>query len=93
MKGRLLSGRMVASMSRLELFASGASGERINPFIVDDFFESGCPPQGGRKRQLVKMDQSLTSAIDGWIAQHEQPMTRSEAIRRLVEMGLKGKTR
>jgi hypothetical protein len=34
------------------------------------------------------MDDSLTSAIDHWIAQQEQSMTRPEAIRRLVEQAL-----
>jgi hypothetical protein len=33
----------------------------------------------------------LIEAIDAWGAASEQPITRSEAIRRLVELGLKSK--
>jgi len=35
----------------------------------------------------------LIEAIDAWGAASEQPMTRSEAIRRLVEMGLAAKAK
>jgi hypothetical protein len=41
---------------------------------------------------LVKMHDPQLDAIDTWIAkQHESDLTRPEAIRRLVELGLKAK--
>jgi hypothetical protein len=50
----------------------------------------GPASQGGRKPpQLVRMDGSLTSAIDDWRAKQQDQPTRPEAIRRLVEIGLK----
>jgi hypothetical protein len=33
------------------------------------------------------------AAIDGWIASQEEELTRAQAIRRLVELGLKAKTK
>ena len=50
----------------------------------------GPPSQGGRKPpQLVRMEDSLTSAIDKWRAKQDDELSRPEAIRRLVELGLK----
>jgi hypothetical protein len=37
------------------------------------------------------MDDSLTSAIDHWRKKQKDELTRPEAIRRLVELGLKVK--
>jgi hypothetical protein len=37
------------------------------------------------------MDDSLTSAIDQWRKKQDDELSRPEAIRRLVEMGLKAK--
>ena len=52
----------------------------------------GPPSQGGRKPpQLVRMDDSLTGAIDKWRDKQEDEPSRPEAIRRLVELGLKAK--
>jgi hypothetical protein len=52
----------------------------------------GPPSQGGRKPpQLVRMDHSLTGAIDKWRDKQEDDLSRPEAIRRLVELGLKAK--
>ena len=40
----------------------------------------------------ARFDPATVAAIDAWAATSEQPLTRSEAIRRLVERGLqKGK--
>jgi hypothetical protein len=49
----------------------------------------GPPSQGGRKPpQLVRMDDVLTSAIDHWRGKQSDELSRPEAIRRLVELGL-----
>ena len=50
----------------------------------------GPPSQGGRKSaQLVRMDGSLTDAIDHWRENNQSDdLSRPEAIRRLVEIGL-----
>jgi hypothetical protein len=37
------------------------------------------------------MEDALTSAIDRWREKQEDQLSRPEAIRRLVELGLKGK--
>jgi hypothetical protein len=43
---------------------------------------------------LVKMHDPQLDAIDAWIAkQQESDLTRPEAIRRLVEIGLKAKSK
>jgi hypothetical protein len=39
----------------------------------------------------VRFPQTLLDAIDAWGAASEEPLTRSHAIRRLVELGLKAK--
>jgi hypothetical protein len=42
--------------------------------------------------QVVRMHDQQIAAIDAWIAkQKEHALTRPEAIRRLVELGLKAK--
>jgi hypothetical protein len=52
----------------------------------------GPPSQGGRNSpQLVRMEDSLTSAIDNWREKQDDELSRPEAIRRLVEIGLKAK--
>jgi hypothetical protein len=52
----------------------------------------GPTSQGGRKpAQLVRMDDLLTGAIDKWRDKQEDEPSRPEAIRRLVELGLKVK--
>lgn len=50
----------------------------------------GRPPTGGRDPHVtVRMPQSLIDDADAWAAAND--MVRSEAIRRLVELGLKVK--
>jgi hypothetical protein len=52
----------------------------------------GPPSQGGRKpAQLVRMDDALIHAVDLWRRSQEGETSRPEAIRRLVEIGLKAK--
>jgi metal-responsive CopG/Arc/MetJ family transcriptional regulator len=48
----------------------------------------GRPPTGGRDPHVaIRMPQTLIDQVDSWGAENEG--TRSEAIRRLVELGLK----
>ena len=50
----------------------------------------GRPPTGGRDPHVaIRMPQTLIDRVDAWGAENEG--TRSEAIRRLVELGLKAK--
>ena len=50
----------------------------------------GRPPTGGRDPHVtVRMPQTLIDDADAWAAANDT--VRSEAIRRLVELGLKGK--
>jgi hypothetical protein len=50
----------------------------------------GRPPTGAESVHLrVLPDQS--AAIDAWIEKQKDPPSRPEAIRRLVELGLKAK--
>ncbi len=40
---------------------------------------------------MVRMHDKQLAAIDGWIGRHDAELSRPEAIRRLVELGLKAK--
>ena len=40
---------------------------------------------------LVRIPPAEVEPIDTWMAKQKEPMTRPEAIRRLVEIGLKAK--
>lgn len=52
----------------------------------------GPPSTGGRRPpQLVRMDDGLTRAIDYWREGQDDNPSRPEAIRRLVQIGLKAK--
>ena len=49
----------------------------------------GPAPTGIGTPIVVRMQPSPLAALDAWIARQEHPPTRPEAIRRLVEAGLK----
>lgn len=53
----------------------------------------GRPSTGGRRDGiLVRLESDQFEALDGWIAKQREPtLSRPEAIRRLVEIGLKAK--
>jgi hypothetical protein len=54
--------------------------------------QRGRPSTGGRREGvLVRLDPAQFEALDGWIKKHDVE-SRPEAIRRLVELGLKAKT-
>ena len=46
---------------------------------------------GSGQPQLVRMHEKQITAIDAWAERQEDEPSRPEAIRRLVELGLKGK--
>jgi hypothetical protein len=51
----------------------------------------GRPPTGQRFRETipVRLTPEAMAAIDDWIARQAEPPSRSEAIRQLIERGLK----
>jgi hypothetical protein len=51
----------------------------------------GRPATGRDPSIVVRFPPSLTEAVDAWAAKAGDEITRSEAIRRLVELGLKAK--
>jgi hypothetical protein len=51
----------------------------------------GRPATGKDPLVSARMSSTLTGAIDAWASQQEDEPGRSEAIRRLVELGLKAK--
>lgn len=52
----------------------------------------GRPKTTGRGQAvIVRMHDDSLDRLDAWIAKQREPMSRPEAIRRLVEAGLKGK--
>jgi hypothetical protein len=52
----------------------------------------GRPPTGGRREGvMVRLGPDQFDALDAWIMKQAAPLTRPEAIRRLVELGLKAK--
>jgi len=42
---------------------------------------------------MVKVPPAQLAVLDAWIAGHDDEMSRPEAIRRLIELGLKAKAR
>jgi hypothetical protein len=49
----------------------------------------GRPSTGGRcEGILVRFEPSQIAAVDSWAERQDEPATRPEAIRRLVEIGL-----
>jgi hypothetical protein len=46
---------------------------------------------GPGQPQVVRMHDLQIASIDAWIAMHGEAVSRPEAIRRLVELGLKAK--
>src|SRR5664279_4139785 len=54
----------------------------------------GRPSTGGRREGiLVRLESDQFEALDGWIAKQKEPaLSRPQAIRRLVELGLQVKT-
>ncbi len=53
----------------------------------------GPVPTGVGKPQVVRMHDQQIATIDSWIAMQDDGLSRPEAIRRLVEIGLKAKQR
>jgi hypothetical protein len=51
----------------------------------------GPAPTGVGKGQLVRMHDQLIAEIDAWTAAQDGELSRPEAIRRLVELGLTAK--
>jgi hypothetical protein len=51
----------------------------------------GPPPTGKGVQIVVRMQPAPLSALDAWKAKQKDDPTRAEAIRRLVELGLKVK--
>lgn len=52
----------------------------------------GPAPTGKGEPQLVRMQPDQINAVDRWRASQEDDPSRPEAIRRLVDVGLKAKT-
>ena len=46
---------------------------------------------GPGEPQVVRMHDAQLQLIDAWIDEQDEKISRPEAIRRLVEIGLKGK--
>ena len=51
----------------------------------------GPPPTGIGVQVVVRMQPAPLAALDGWLAKQNDKPSRAEAIRRLVELGLKAK--
>jgi hypothetical protein len=60
--------------------------------IRDNTNRRGRPVTTGKGTLIgVRLLSDPLAKLDDWIAQQEQPLSRPEAIRRLVEIGLKAK--
>jgi hypothetical protein len=53
----------------------------------------GPPPTGKGVPILVRLQPPLLADVDQWIAKHDIPFTRPEAIRRLIEIALTAKSK
>jgi hypothetical protein len=51
----------------------------------------GPPPTGKGVQVVVRWQPEPLDALDQWVAKQKDKPTRAEAIRRLVELGLKAK--
>ena len=51
----------------------------------------GPPPTGKGVQVVVRMQPAPLSDLDGWAESQNDKPTRAEAIRRLIELGLKAK--
>jgi hypothetical protein len=52
---------------------------------------SGRKPTGTDPARTIRLSDEFISAVDAWAARQDDEPGRSEAIRRLVEIGLKAK--
>jgi hypothetical protein len=53
----------------------------------------GPAPTGKGVQVVVRMQPAPLSALDDWVTKQKDQPTRAEAIRRLVELGLKAKAK
>jgi len=51
----------------------------------------GPPPTGKGVQVVVRMQPAPLAALDAWVAKQKDQPSRPEAIRRLVEIGLRAK--
>jgi hypothetical protein len=62
--------------------------------ITDIPKKRGRPPTGGRDPMIgARFPPELTARVDGWAAKLDGGIPRADAIRRLVELGLKAKAK
>jgi hypothetical protein len=52
---------------------------------------SGRKPTGVDPARTIRLSDKFIASVDQWAKWQQDPITRSEAIRRLVELGLKTK--
>jgi hypothetical protein len=52
---------------------------------------SGRKPTGVDPARTIRLSDEFIATVDAWAAQQSDEPSRSEAIRRLVELGLKAK--
>jgi hypothetical protein len=52
---------------------------------------SGRKPTGVDPARTIRLSDEFIATVDTWAARQDDAPTRSEAIRRLVELGLKAK--
>ncbi|MCK1682160.1 ribbon-helix-helix protein, CopG family [Bradyrhizobium sp. 147] len=54
---------------------------------------AGRPPTGRDPARTFRLSDEFIASIDAWAARQDDQPSRSEAIRRLVELGLKAKAK
>ena len=59
--------------------------------VISKQHRGGRPPTGREPVRTVRLSDDFIDKIDHWATQQEDQPGRSEAIRRLVEIGLKAK--
>ena len=52
---------------------------------------AGRPATGRDPTRTMRLSDELIATVDAWAARQDDKLTRSEAFRRLVELGLKAK--
>jgi hypothetical protein len=73
---------------RLNFVVSGSVAESIRDSAKSKAKMGRPVTTGPGQPQVVRMHDEQLEAIDAWIAEHGEMISRPEAIRRLVEIGL-----
>jgi hypothetical protein len=89
--GRVRAGAEVRASPRLDFVVSQTMPKSIPDSTKSESTMGRPKTTGPGQPQVVRMHDQQVASIDAWIAKQGDAISRPEAIRRLVEIGLKSK--